>query len=80
MTKIEDKNRATNLAKVDMNEESIANEPFDDCRSKQNHELLADTSLTEAEKEEFLCALWGILVCMWGAGYDLRTFESDETE
>lgn len=34
---------------------------------------LDDLQLSEAEKQEFILALWSILIFLWGAGYTTKT-------
>lgn len=34
---------------------------------------LDDSQLNEAQKEEFISALWSILIFLWGAGYSTKT-------
>lgn len=53
-------------------------QPPEGFSSGRYQHLLEATELDETQKEEFLQALWTILICLWGAGYDLQAVDIDE--
>ncbi len=39
---------------------------------------LDESNLSEARKEEFVSALWSILIFLWGAGYTTKTADLED--
>lgn len=80
MPKFDHTDPSSNPSHLDTERRLPATRPLEASRLHTYRELLADTSFDEVQRDEFLCTLWNILICMWGCGYDFRTFADDDID